>query len=300
MYCEEKNEDERIEPISGQTIGWWKNLRGTCCVVGIVLSVLLGVISYRLDQVGKPKKGQTQFEQPRVYVNEKGNLVHRKCDSSGSALSAVVTIAGLLIAWGYIWWLRFLIKERIKGETWWLDENWPDINKKLANGYEVFEFIVLYGALTSADYVYGWHLAWCWRIIIFIASYFVVVKLTGLLLGPIIRGRIRMTMIEIRAMYEIEGEEKYKAGMPFRVKRYYCLTDDQEMVVLGHYAAFDEAKDRMVEAIETACKQEQGLSISGEEVRKRISEDQRECFYQMRDADGTITSVFKLLKPSNG
>ena len=72
------------------------------------------------------------------------------------------------------------------------------------------------------------------------------------------------------------------------------------MVVLGHYATFDETKDRMVEAIETACKREQDLNISSEEVRKRISEDQRECFYQMRDADDTITSVFKLLKPLNG
>ena len=50
--------------------------------------------------------------------------------------------------------------------------------------------------------------------------------------------------------------------MPFCVKRYYCLTDDQEMVVLGHYATFDEAKDRMVEAVVRLLKKQSDFGIA--------------------------------------
>lgn len=290
---EEEVKNERIEPISGNTIGWWENIRVICCAVGVVLSVLIGVITCGLDQAGQPKDGQAQFEQPRVYVNSQGNLVHRKCDSSGSALSGVVTISALIIAWGYIFWLRFLIKERIKGKTWWLEGCWPDINKKLANMYAIYESVILYGALKSADYMLQWHLAWYWWIAIGIVSFLVAEIITHPLFEIILRGR--MSQLERRAMYEVQREAEIKAGKPFRAERWDYPS--QEMTVLGTYTTLDEARNRMVEAVEIACEQEQGLSR--EKTRKRIGKARRQGYYQMRDADGAIISLFRIEAPMN-
>ena len=292
---EEGIDNEPVELLSGHKIGWWENLRGTCCAVGIVLTVLIGIFTTGFDQSERDKDGQKQVEQPRVYVNEKGNLVRRRCDSSGSALSAVVTISALIIAWGYILWLRFLIKERIRGEVWWFEGSWLDFNEKLAQGYVIFEAVVMYFAFVALGHVLHWHLARYWNIIIGAGSV-LAAEITHPLFKIIIgKGKSRLEcQIERRAMYEVQREAEIKADKPFRVERWYYPS--KEMSVLGTYATLDEAENRMVEAVEIACEREQGLSR--EKIRKRINKAKRQGYYQMRDADGTITSVFLIPMPS--
>lgn len=294
-----EDEGERGELLSGHAISWWENLRGTCCAVGVVLTVLIGVFATGLDQSDTSKDGQKQVERPRVYVNEKGNLVRRKCDSSGSASHAVLIIGGMIIAWGYIWWLRFLIKERISGEAWWFEGGWLDFNKKLAQGYVLFEALVLHFALISVGRMLHWRLAWyCWFIIgagSALVAEIITYPLFKIIIGKGISQEERciMEQLDKRAMNEIQREEEYKADKPFRAERWNYPS--KEMLVLGTYATFDEAKKRMVEAVEIAYEQEQGLSR--EEARKRIDKAESECCHQLCGTDGKISSVFMIPAP---
>ena len=77
----------------------------------------------------------------------------------------------------------------------------------------------------------------------------------------------------------------------YRVQRLYLET--QEASDLGTYATMDEAKDRLVEAIELAYEQEQGLGC--EDVRKRTDKAWKQGHYHYYDADGTLSSIFMIV-----
>lgn len=77
----------------------------------------------------------------------------------------------------------------------------------------------------------------------------------------------------------------------YKVQRLYLET--QEASDLGTYATMSEAKDRLVEAIELAYDQEQGLGC--ESVRKKTDAARRQGFHHYRDYDGTVSSWFAIL-----
>ena len=77
----------------------------------------------------------------------------------------------------------------------------------------------------------------------------------------------------------------------YKVQRQYYET--QEASDLGSYMTMDEAKDRLVEAIELAYEQEQGLEC--EDVRKRTDRARKQGHFHYYDADGTLSSIFAIL-----
>ena len=74
----------------------------------------------------------------------------------------------------------------------------------------------------------------------------------------------------------------------FKVQRVYYET--QEASDLGSYETMDEAKDRLVEALEIAYEQEQGREC--EDVRKLTDKARREGHLHFYDSDGTLSSLF--------
>ena len=78
----------------------------------------------------------------------------------------------------------------------------------------------------------------------------------------------------------------------YKVQRLYLET--QEASDLGTYETRDEAGDRLVEAIELAYEQEQGLGC--EDVRKRTDEARRKGYHHYYDSDGTLSSWFVINK----
>ena len=77
----------------------------------------------------------------------------------------------------------------------------------------------------------------------------------------------------------------------FKVQRVYYET--QEASDLGSYPTMDEAKDRLVEAIEDAYDREQGLGC--ESVRKRTDKARKQGHYHFYDSDGTLSSIFMIV-----
>ena len=76
----------------------------------------------------------------------------------------------------------------------------------------------------------------------------------------------------------------------YKVQRVYYET--QEASDLGSYETMDEAKDRLVEAVEFAYEREHGLEC--EQVRKRTDKARRQGYYHFYDVDGMLSSIFTI------